>query len=118
MSVECSQQQSLGICSRVCGLEEQDQIVSLGLVNPRAGYTHGSHYTYAFDSSLENFHTSRVFGSLSERFTQDSNSYNTLAAKPLHIDVTISAKSNKTTTGTKQSSNADVQSDGIIYNDL
>lgn len=118
LSVECSQQQSLGIHIRECGLEEQEQIVSLGPVNQRAGYTHGSHYTYAFDSSLENFHTSRVFGSLSAHFTQDSNSYNTLAAKPLHIDVTVSAKNIKTTTETKQSSDAGVQSDTITYNEL
>lgn len=81
--------------SHVRGLEEQGQIGSLGPVNQRAGYTHGSHYTYAFDSSLENIHTSQVSGSPSVRFAQDSNSYNTLSAKLLHIDVTVSAKSNK-----------------------
>lgn len=50
---------------------------------------------YAFDSSLENIHTSRVFGSLSVQFAQDSHSDNTLFAQLLHKDVTVSAKSNK-----------------------
>lgn len=49
----------------MCVLAAQGPIGSLGPINQSAGYTDGSHYMYAFDSSLEYFYISQTFGSSS-----------------------------------------------------